>query len=131
MTRMVYLSGIKRVILLCTVLCAGCNLPPDEVESIREQLQAQLSRGQVYVIHSDTKLSYVVRHSRFNRGSEEERETLVKSVEQETLVFLEKYGNYKYIRIYFLGDGTAGIKSPYLCRAAYKACLRSDGKEES
>ena len=126
---MMNLSGIKRVILLCAVLCAGCNLPPEEVESIREQLQAQLSRGQVYVIHSDTKLSYMIRNSQFNRASEEERENLVKSVEPETLAFLEKYGNYKYIRIYFLGDGTAGIKSPYLCRTSYKACKKTTEPE--
>ncbi len=97
---------------------------------MREQLPAQLSRGQVYVIHSDTKLSYVIRNSRFNRASEEERENLAKSVEQETLVFLAKYRNYKYIRIYFLGDGTAGINSPYLCRTTTKACLKSDEQEE-
>ena len=126
---MVNLSGIKRIILLCAVLCAGCNLPPQEVESIREQLQAQLSRGQVYVINSDTKLSYVIRNSQFNRASEEEREGLVKSVEQETLVFLAKYQNYKYIRIYFLGDGTAGINSPYLCRTSYKACMKTTEQE--
>ena len=128
---MMVISGLKRLVLLGALLCSGCNLPPEEVESIREQLKAQLSRGQVYVIHSDTKLSYVIRNSQFNRASEEERDELVKSVEQETLVFLAKYGNYKYIRIYFIGDGTAGIKTPYLCRTTYKACLRSDEQEES
>ncbi len=131
MTRMMVLSGIKRIILLCAVLSAGCNLPPQEVESIREQLQAQLSRGQVYVIHSETKLSYVIRNSQFNRASEEERENLVKSVEPETLAFLAKYRNYKHIRIYFLGDGTAGIKSPYLCRTTYKACMKSVEPEKT
>ena len=128
---MMDLSGIKRIFLLCAVLCAGCNLPPEEVESIREQLQAQLSRGQVYVIHSDTKLSYVIRKSQFNRASEEERENLVKSVEPETLAFLEKYGTYEYVRIYFLGDGTAGINSPYLCRTTYKACMKTTEPEET
>lgn len=126
---MMNLSGIKRIILLCAVLCAGCNLPPEEVESMREQLQAQLSRGQVYVINSDTRLSYVIRNSQFNRASEEERESLVKSVESKTLAFLAKYENYEYIRIYFLGDGTAGIKSPYLCRTTYKACMKTTDQE--
>lgn len=96
---------------------------------MREQLQAQLSRGQVYVINSDTRLSYVIRNSQFNRASEEERESLVKSVESKTLAFLAKYENYEYIRIYFLGDGTAGIKSPYLCRTTYKACMKTTDQE--
>jgi hypothetical protein len=126
---MMVISAVKRVILLCTVLCAGCEFPPQEVDSIREQLQAQLSRGQVYVMHSDNVLSYVIRNSEFNRASEEERGKLVSSVEKETLVFLAKYRNYKYIRIYFLGHGTAGINSPYMCRTTFKACMKTEGQE--
>ncbi len=121
----------KRVFLLCAVLCAGCDYPPEEVESIREQLQAQLSRGQVYVIHAEGKVSYMIRNSEFNRASEEERTELVKAVEQQALAFLDNYRNYKHIRIYFLGEGTAGINRPYLCQAALKACVQSSQEENS
>ena len=81
------------------------------------------------MMHSDNVLSYVIRNSEFNRASEEERGKLVSSVEKETLVFLAKYRNYKYIRIYFLGNGTAGINSPYLCRTTFKACMKTEGQE--
>lgn len=118
-------SGIKRTLILCVILCAGCDLPPEEVASIQEQLQTQISRGQVYVMHSDNVLSYVIRNSEFNRKSEEEIEKLVGSVEKEALDFLAKYRNYKYIRIYFLGHGTAGINSPYICRTTFNACVKS------
>jgi hypothetical protein len=125
------LFAFKRIFLLCAVLCAGCAYPPEEVERMREQLQEQLSRGQVYVIHSEEKLSYMIRNSEFNRASEEERQMLVKSVEPEALAFLASYQNYKYVRIYFLGTGTAGINSPYLCRTAFKSCRKTTVEEES
>jgi len=127
---MMVISAIKRVFLLGAILCTGCQFPPEEVDSIREQLQVQLTRGQVYVMHSDNVLSYVIRNSEFNSVSEEERGKLVSSVEKQTLVFLAKYQNYKYIRIYFLGHGTAGIKSPYMCRTTFNACVQSAGKGE-
>ena len=98
---------------------------------MRELLQAQISRGQVYVIHSEAKLSYMIKNSEFNRASEEERETLVKSVEPQALAFLDSYRNYEYVRIYFLGVGTSGIDKPYLCRTAFKACRKTAVEQES
>ena len=56
---------------------------------------------------------------------EAEKEKLVSSVERETLEVLAKYRNYKYIRIYFLGDGTTGIDKPYICQTTFKACIKT------
>jgi hypothetical protein len=98
---------------------------------MRERLQAQLSRGQVYTIHADTRLSYMIRNSEFNRAGEAERGKLVSSVEKQALAFLDKYRNYEYIRIYFLGEGTAGINSPYLCRRSDNACRITEKREAS
>jgi hypothetical protein len=119
------LSRIKGMLLLCAVFCAGCELPPDEVESIREQLQAQLSRGQVYVIHSSSELSYMIRNSQFNKTSEADRDKLITSIETAAIDFLVKYQNYKHLKILFLGQGTAGIKTPYICLRATKACKQT------
>ena len=94
------LSKFKGILLLCAVFCAGCDLPPDEVESIREQLQAQLSKGQVYVIHSSSELSYMIRNSQFNKTSEADREKLISSVATEAIDFLAKYQNYKHLKIF-------------------------------
>jgi hypothetical protein len=124
------LSRLKGIFLLCAAFCAGCDLPPDEVESIREQLQAQLSRGQVYVIHSPSELSYMIRNSQFNRTSEADRDKLISSVETEAIDFLAKYQNYKHLKIFFLGQGTAGIKVPYICQRATKACKQSKTQKD-
>jgi hypothetical protein len=123
------LSKFKGILLLCAVFCAGCDLPPDEVESIREQLQAQLSKGQVYVIHSSSELSYMIRNSQFNKTSEADREKLISSVATEAIDFLAKYQNYKHLKIFFLGEGTAGIKHPYICQRAAKSCKKTEAKK--
>ncbi len=123
------LSKFKGVLLLCAAFSAGCDLPPDEVESIREQLQAQLSRGQVYVIHSSSELSYMIRNSQFNKASEVDRGKLIASVETEAIDFLVKYQNYKHLKILFLGQGTAGIKTPYICLRATKACKKTEAQK--
>ena len=119
------LFRVKRVFLLCAIFCTGCDFPPEEAANIQEQLQAQISKGQVYIIHSSKELSYVIKNSEFNMLPEAEKEKLVSSVERETLVVLAKYPNYKYIRIYFLGDGTTGIDKPYICQTTFKACIKT------
>ena len=118
------LFRVKRIFILCTIFCAGCDFPPGEAANIRENLQAQISKGQVYVIHSSTELSYVVKNSEFTMRPEADKEKLVGSVEKEALEILSKYPNYKYIRIYFLGDGTTGINEPYVCQTTFKACIK-------
>jgi hypothetical protein len=117
------------VFLLCAVFCTSCDLPPEEVENMREQLQAQISKGQVYVTHSAKELSYMIRNSEFTRRPEAEQQKLVSSVEKEALEFLAKYRNYEYIRIYFLGAGTSGIDNPYICRVIDNACLKIEEQE--
>jgi hypothetical protein len=89
-------------------------------------LQARISNGQVYVIHSSDEFSYIIKNSEFNRRPEAEREKLVRSVEKATLEVLAKYRNYRYVRIYFLGRGTKGIDTPYVCRTSFNACLKSE-----
>lgn len=121
---------MKRVLLICIVLCAGCDSPPGEVEKIREQLQSQISKGQVYVTHSASELSYMIRNSEFTRRPEAEKEKLVSSVESEALELLAKYQNYKHIRIYFLGQGTTGIDKHYICQPSLNACLKIQEKEQ-
>jgi len=116
---------MKRVFILCAIFCTGCDFPPEEAANIREQLQAQVSKGQVYIIHSSKELSYVIKNSEFNMLPEVEKKKLVSSVERETLEVLAKYRNYKYIRIYFLGDGTTGIDKPYICQTTFKACIKT------
>lgn len=125
------LLRIESTLLLCAALCAGCALPPDEVEEIRAQLQARLATGQVYVTHSPTELSYMIRNSEFTRAPRAKKDELVGSVEKDALDFLARYQNYKYIRIYFLGVGTAGIDEPYICEAASSACLRVEENPSS
>jgi len=122
---------VKRVFILCAILCTGCDFPPEEAANIREQLQAQISKGQVYIIHSSKELSYVIKNSEFNMLPEAEKEKLVSSVEGETLKVLAKYRNYKYIRIYFLGDGTTGINKPYICQTTFKACIKTKENGEA
>ncbi len=73
--------GFKRVILLCAILVSGCDLPPEELEHIRELMQVQSSKGQVYVIHSPEELSYMIENSDFNSRPEVEKEKLVSSVD--------------------------------------------------
>ena len=116
---------VKRIFILCAIFCTGCDFPPEEAASIQEQLQAQISKGQVYIIHSSKELSYVIKNSEFNMLPEAEKEKLVSSVERETLEVLAKYRNYKYVRIYFLGDGTTGIDKPYICQTTFKACIKT------
>jgi len=130
MRNIVVLFRVKRIFILCVIFCAGCNLPPEEAASIREQLQSQISKGQVYIIHSSEELSYVIKNSEFTRRPDAEKEKLVDSVEKEVLEVLAKYRNYKYIRIYFLGDGTTGIDRPYICDSTHKACIKKGGKGE-
>ena len=125
------LPRARRILILCAIFCAGCDFPPEGAENIREQLQAQLSKGQVYIIHSSEELSYVIKNSEFNMLPETEREKLVGSVEKETLEVLGKNQSYKHIRIYFLGAGTAGIKEPYICRTTFKACMKIKQQGES
>ena len=124
------LFSVKRIFVLCVLFCTGCDYPPEEATKIREQLQTQISKGQVYVTHSSKELSFVIKNSEFNKRSVEEKDKLVRSVEKETLEFLSKYRNYKYIRIYFLGDGTAGIDEPYICQTTYKACIKLQEQEK-
>ena len=66
----------------------------------------------------------------FGLFPEAEKEKLVSSVEKETLGILAKYRNYKYIRIYFLGDGTTGIDKPYICQITFKACIKTKQQGE-
>jgi len=122
---------VKRIVILCAIFCAGCDFPPQEAANIRQQLQAQISKGQVYIIHSSEELSYVIKNSEFNMLPETEQEKLVSSVEKETLEVLAKYRNYKHIKIYFLGDGTTGIDKPYICQTTFKACIRTGEQVES
>ena len=119
------------IFVICAAFCAGCDLPPEEVENIREQLQAQISRGQVYVTHSATELSFMIKNSELNRRPEADREKLVNGVEKEALEFLSRYQNYKYIRIYFLGEGTSGIDKPYICQVIDNACLKTGEQGET
>jgi len=118
------LFRMKRIFIMCVVFCVGCDFPPEEVTHIQEQLQAQISKGQVYVTHSSNELSYMIRNSELTMRPEAEKEKLVSSVEKEALEFLSKYRNYKYIRIYFLGEGTTGIDKPYICQTTFNACLK-------
>jgi hypothetical protein len=118
------LYNLKRIIILCVVFLVGCDYPPDEATNIQEQLQAQISKGQVYVMHSAEELSYVIKNSEFNRRSEAEQDQLISSVEKAALEVLEKYQKFKYIRIYFTGAGSAGIDKPYLCQTTTSACVR-------
>jgi hypothetical protein len=118
------LFRVKRIFLVFAIFCAGCDFPPEEAANIREQLQAKISKGQVYIIHSSEELSFVIKNSEFNKLPEAEKEKLVSSVEKETLGVLAKHRNYKYIRIYFLGDGTTGIDKPYICQITFKACIK-------
>jgi hypothetical protein len=127
----VVLFRVKRIFILCIVFCAGCNFPPEEAEHIREQLQSQVSKGQVYIIHSSDELSYVIKNSEFTRRPEAEKEKLVGSVEKEVLEVLAKHRNYKYVRIYFLGDGTTGIDKPYICDTTFKACIKTGEQDET
>ena len=115
---------------MCVIFCAGCDFPPEEAANIREQLQAQISKGQVYVTHSSTGLSYMIKNSEFNILPETEKEKLVSSVEKEALEILSKYRNYNNIRIYFLGDGTTGIDNPYICNTTFKACIKTKEQGE-
>ena len=125
------LFKVKRIFILCTIFFTGCDFPPEEAANIQEQLQAQISKGQVYVIHSSKELSYVIKNSEFNIRSEAEKEKLISSVEKEALEVFSKYRNYEYIRIYFLGDGTTGIDKPYICKTTFKACIKIKEQGES
>jgi len=125
------LFRVKRIFMLCVIFCAGCDFPPEEAANIREQLQAQISKGQVYIIHSSEELSYVVKNSEFTTRPDAEKEKLISSVEKEALEVLSKYRNYKHIRIYFLGDGTTGIDQPYICQTTFKACMKTKEHGES
>jgi len=126
----VVLFRVKRILILCVVFCAGCSFPPEEAANIQEQLQSQISKGQVYIIHSSEELSFVIKNSEFTRRPEAEKEKLIGSVEKEVLEVLAKHRNYKYIKIYFLGDGTTGIDKPYICDTTHKACIKTGEKGE-
>lgn len=116
---------MKRLLVCCALFCSGCDFPPEEAADIRQQLQARIASGQVYIIHSSEELSYVIKNSDFTARPDAEKEILVASIEQEALAVLAKYRNYKRIRIYFLGGGTRGIDSPYTCRASINACIKT------
>jgi hypothetical protein len=66
----------------------------------------------------------MIRNSKLTRRPDAEKGKIVSSVEKQALELLAKYPNYKYIRIYFLGEGTTGIDKPYLCQTAFNACLK-------
>lgn len=119
------LLKMKLTLIMCAAFLVGCDFPPEEVAYIQQQLQAQISRGQVYVTHSDNGLSFMIKNSEFTRSPEAEKEKLVGKVEKEALEFLANYQNYEYIRIYFLGEGTAGIDKPYICQSTFNACLKA------
>jgi hypothetical protein len=73
----------------------------------------------------------MIKNSEFTMRPETEKEKLVSSVEKEALEVLSKYRNYKYIRIYFLGDGTTGIDKPYICQTTLQACIKIKKQGES
>jgi len=116
------MTTIKRLLLLCTVLIVGCDYPPGEAAGIREQLQAQISKGQVYLNHTAVEVSFVIKNSELNKRPEADRKMLVNSVEKEILAILARYKKYKRIKIYFLGAGTNGIDTPYICNLTDNAC---------
>jgi len=120
---------MKRLLLLGAIFCAGCDFPPAEAETIRQQLQAGITSGQVYIIHSSSELSFVIKNSDFNRRPDPDKDQLVGSVEQEVLEVLAQHRDYESIRIYFLGNGTKGIDRPYICRASANACSRTNVQE--
>jgi hypothetical protein len=64
----------------------------------------------------------VIKNSEFTTRPESEKKILISSVEKEILEILSSHENYKQIKIYFLGVGTRGIDSPYICALTYKAC---------
>ena len=123
--------SLKRVLILCVAFSAGCDYPPEKATIIQEQLQAKISKGQVYVTHSSEELSYMIKNSEFNTRSEADQDSLIKSVETVALEVLSENKNYKIIRIYFVGDGAAGINRPYLCQASSNACLKTSKQGES
>ncbi len=121
---------MKQLFILCVIFCSGCDFPPDEATNIQQQLQAQISKGQVYLNHSSDELSYVIKNSEFTKLPEKGKEKLVSSVEKEMLEILSKYKNFKTIKIYFLGDGTTGIDRPYICNLTFNACTRFNEQGE-
>ena len=102
----------------------GCDYPPEEAATVQERLQAQLSKGQVYLMHSSEELSYVIKNSDFNNRSDSDQDKLIKSVEEAALAILSKYEEFKTIRIYFVGDGAGGINRPYLCKTVSSSCVK-------
>ncbi len=115
---------MKQIVIICALFLAGCDYPPSEAAKIQQQLQAQISRGQIYVMHSAEELSFVIKNSEFNNRTEAEQDDLIGSVEAEALELLSKYKEFKLIRIYFIGKGSAGIDRPYLCQTVSNACVK-------
>jgi hypothetical protein len=91
---------------------------------MQQQLQARISTGQVYVIHSAEQLSYVIRNSEFTGGPESKQDEIVRAIEKDALHFLNRHRNYGDVKIYFLGNGPKGIDRPYICRTALGACRK-------
>ena len=82
-------------------------------------------------MHSAEDLSFVIKNSEFNTRSEADQDSLIRSVEDLTLEVLSKYQAFKYIKIYFVGDGSVGIDSPYICQTTSNACLKIKKKADS
>lgn len=117
---------MKTFLLTCVVLIAGCAFPPDEATRIQELLQAGITKGQVYLNHSSEEVSFVIRNSEYTKLPDEDRAKLVSSVEKQALELLARHRDFKQVKIYFLGDGAAGIKMPYICKPAFNACRKEN-----
>jgi len=117
--------NMKQMFIVCAILLTGCDYPPGEATKIQKQLESQISKGQIYLMHSADELSFVIKNSEFNKRTEVEQDDLIASVETQALDLLSKYEEFKIIRIYFVGDGSAGIDRPYLCQTVSNACVKA------
>ena len=116
--------NLKQVIVLFAILLVGCDYPPDGATTIQKQLEAQITRGQVYLIHASDELSFVIKNSEYNRSTVAEQDELIASVEEAAINMLAKHHDLRVVRIYFVGDGAAGINNPYLCHRVSQACQK-------
>ncbi len=101
---------------------ASCVFPPDEAIQIQKQLQSWISKGQVYLNYSADEVSFVIRDSEYSRRSDAEKAKLVSGIEMQVLEFLRNHQDIKQVKIYFLGQGAAAIKMPYICDIEFNAC---------
>lgn len=121
---------MKRIILICALFIAGCTFPPDEATQIQQQLQARISKGQVYLNYSADEVSFVIRNSEYTKRTESEKEKLVRGVEKQALELLSKHEGFKRVNVYFMGEGTAGIKSPFVCDTTGNGCRKKQSATE-